>query len=383
MGIRGPRWRPTRAAVLWARVTAVLGLLSTVAVGTVVAAGQQRAAEMTLQRRVDDVTSAVTTQTGRYIDTVTTVAAALGAVPKLTAAAFRQVAAPVAGMDLAGATSLTFLAPVDTASTGAEQQKWRSRGIPDLVLNPSPSSTDHIYAIFRQPLDGTAARPVGNDVAEVPELTAALRQAQQTGTVSISDPYILLRDRQLAPEQQQKAFVLAAAVQTPTHATAGRLFRGWVVMGLRSSDFLGEALDQSSGYGVDVTLRATTGNGVWTQVTSSRPTIERRADVIRRAEIPVAGRRWSLDIDASTPSLTRGLPQPVLLAGGLLLSLLAAALVLLRATCRDQPDGRAARAQQDHREDTTDPPAAEQTGTWAGPDLSRPSRRDSITADRG
>ena len=100
--------------------------------------------------------------------------------------------------------------------------------------------------------------------------------------------------------QQQQALLLATPVLSAHDATASPTLRGWVTMGLRSGDFLGETLDQSSGNGVDVTLWATRGPGTWTRVGASSPTIVGRPELSRRVEIQTVGRSWILEVLAST-----------------------------------------------------------------------------------
>ncbi|HET9517383.1 MAG TPA: hypothetical protein VFO77_06630, partial [Actinoplanes sp.] len=105
---------------------------------------------------------------------------------------------------------------------------------------------------------------------------------------------------------------------------------------------LGRALDMSSGSGVDVTLRVTRMSGSWVQVTATRQ-LDGEPDLIRRAEFSLLERRWSLDVDASASTLSASaLSLPVILTAGLLVSLLAGLLVLLRlnahqGTAEQQP----------------------------------------------
>ncbi|HET9518324.1 MAG TPA: CHASE domain-containing protein, partial [Actinoplanes sp.] len=230
--IRLRRWRPTRTGLLFARLTAVAGMLATLGVGAVVAENRQSASAAALDRRVSEMTRAITAETGRYVDAITTVTAAAGAVPQLTATAFSQITAPIAGMRLAGATSLSYLVPATDSTVADVQRRWRARGATDLVLQPEAGKPEHIFSIFNTALDG-APRTPGTDVTASPVPTAALQLARSTAQVAISDPFLLARDRDLAPGRRQQSFILASPVFGPLDAAGNRPFRGWITMGLR------------------------------------------------------------------------------------------------------------------------------------------------------
>jgi hypothetical protein len=68
-----------------------------------------------------------------------------------------------------------------------------------------------MFLVFGRSFDGT---PVGygRDVSAAPEPTEALRLARETGQVTASRTYVLLKDRGGAADHRQRSFVLTAPV---------------------------------------------------------------------------------------------------------------------------------------------------------------------------
>jgi hypothetical protein len=99
------------------------------AAGTLVARSQHDAAQQQLARRTTLVAEAVSSETGRYVDTLRLVAAATGSYVTLTASKFAQATQPLGQMRLAGATSIVFLIPATDAERTSAQARWRSRGV--------------------------------------------------------------------------------------------------------------------------------------------------------------------------------------------------------------------------------------------------------------
>ena len=292
--------RSTRLGILLAAAFVVVVL--TISVEASVTTALSAANDARLNRRVAKMVDAVTHETGRYVDTLSTIAAGLGAVPELTAAAFEQITDPAIRMKLAGATSVVYLVAIDDAHVQTEQEKWRRRGAADLVLRPDAASASHIFSIFSQPLKQTAPMATGIDVAMSAPSTIALMRSRDTHEMTLSDPYPLAPD--LAGGLPQQSFMLTAPVLGMADSSGSRRLNGWVQMGLRSGDFLAETLDTASGKGVDVTLFTTTADGDRVEVAASRPTIKGHPDLTTSADISLVGRLWWLKIAASSTALT-------------------------------------------------------------------------------
>ncbi len=234
------------------------------------------------------------------------------------------------GGGLPGATSVAFVTPSPRGADAATQAYWRARGASGLTLHPAGDPTEHFYSIFARTLDRTALPVTGLDVAASPEGSAALRAARRSGGPSVSDTYVLLRDR--APARPGPAAVVRAR-RAGSHAGGGR-FRGWIVLGLHGQDFLGAVLGAAGQNQLDGQLLAVGSDGRRVQVATvrapGRPTLH------RETVVTVANRTWILQTAADSahlPGARSVLPLTVLL-GGVALTVLLAGLVHVLATGR-------------------------------------------------
>jgi PAS domain S-box-containing protein len=322
---------------------AVIGLTAAVAVsgialsaGAAVALAGQRdaASEQLLDRRARQVQEAVAAESGRYVDALRTVAAATGAFDEVTADKFRGVTAPLAETQLAGVTSVVFMAPATRSQAPAVQAYWRSRGATGLVLEPKGTASEHIFSVFSTPLDGSGVSGTGIDVSQAPAPTAALNEARRSGRPTVSDTYQLLRDAHLPAAQRQMSFVLTAPVYGLASGPDRGAFRGWILMGLRGQDFASATLLRVSQQMMDISLRALNSNQEQVSVATLTAPVAGGRDMSRDLDVPVADRRWQLHITAHRHGLPGGggsLPITVGV-GGTVLSLLVAALVAVLAT---------------------------------------------------
>jgi PAS domain S-box-containing protein len=319
-------------------LVAVVGLVMSVGVGAVVASGQRAAAGQQLERRAMLIAEAVASETGRYVDTLRTVAAATGAFDTLTAANFSQATQPLAQMDLAGATSIAFLVPAADQQVASTQALWRSRGVPDLTLTAQGDPHQHIFSIFVASLDGVSQRRPGIDITQAAAPTQALTEARRTGHVTISTAYHLIIDQNLPSKQRQMSFSLTAPVYGPPDAQSVRAFRGWVLMGLRGQDFTGATLARAAQNQLDVTIRARNPEGADVPVATQTASVSGARDLSRQVTVTVANQQWQLDIQAVgrlLPGGTTSLPK-VVTGAGIVLSMVLAGLVWVLATGRSR-----------------------------------------------
>ncbi|GID76154.1 hypothetical protein Ade02nite_47950 [Paractinoplanes deccanensis] len=337
-----------RQAWAWTAVVAVLGVLASIGAGLALQRQQRHSLDAVMDRRASLVAQAVTNQAARYADTLRTVAGAIGAIDTLTATAFTHAAAPLTEMRLAGATSLAYLIAADDHEVAAAQGRWRSRGVPDLVLSPDEDLQHHIFAVFAMPLDGSVKPVPGADLAGRAQSAAALDEARRTGQVAISDPYVLTRDRTLPAHQRQKSFVLTTALYGAADSAGNKPFRGWLLMGLRSETFLGDSLALVARSGIDVTLQTRGTDGRPAVVATLRSPTPGLRDLHREVEVPVAQRRWTIAIASPASSLpvSRALP-PMAMIAGLVLTAALALLVRTLATGRARAEARVEAATAD------------------------------------
>ena len=318
---------------LLAANVAVLGVTVTLLTVTSLRAAQENNADRVMDQRTAVARAAVTTETGRYRTLLQAVAAGAGTNARFTGTDFAAVTDPLDTADLLGAISVAYVVASPPAGVARTQSGWRSRGAGDLVLRPHPGAAEHYFSIFNRTLHGRIPGPPGLDVAASPEATAALVEARRTGRPTVSDTYVLLRDRGLPARQQQLSFVFVAPVYTPADTP---VFQGWMVLGLRGQDFLGGVLSTASQNQLDGELLATNGDGrrVRVAVYTARGT----RDLVREATFPVANRQWTLITGADSgflPGARSSLPTTVLL-GGIALTMMLAALVHVLANGRSK-----------------------------------------------
>jgi signal transduction histidine kinase len=210
-----------------------------------------------------------------------------------------------------------------------------------------PAANDeHMLIVLHRSLDGQASA-AGRDLAASHEIAEALRAARAQRTAAVSTTYRLLKDADLPAARQQLSFAMAAPVFGTSSAAPDRgAFRGWMVMGLRGSDFLHRTIGDAAGEAVAVTL-ADRGVAQPIPVASWVPRT-RRDTGLAPLEVPVAvpHRSWQLSV-APTVGM---LPGPGLhlevLAGlvGVVITALLGALTGTLATSRDRAVRRVAQA---------------------------------------
>ncbi|WP_433617947.1 ATP-binding protein [Dactylosporangium sp. CA-139114] len=338
-----------------AAVVLLLGLLATAGVSVALAQKERRSAAQAMDRQVDLAQAAVGGEVQRYLDTIDTIAAALGSHDALTPAAFDRATVRVPGENLAGATAVVFVVPAATAEVPAVQDAWRATGATGLTLRPGPGTDRHYFAVYGRQLDGRAPAAGGADLAAVPEVADVLGQARSLGGSAVSTAAVDARDTALPPAQRRRTLNLA----TPVLAVDGRL-RGFVLLGLRGPDFFGGAIGSVLHPRVTATLSAAQEGGGLLPIATVHP-IAPPSDALQRTrDLDIAQRRWRLEVAADPHELPGAFTDRPLVAAasGALLSVLIAALVhvlgsrrakalvLVRAATRElRAAGREARDQ--------------------------------------
>ncbi len=242
------------AGLLFAAAVIVVGLTATVLVVAGLRAAQRENADRVMDQRTDMARAAVLAETERYRSLLEATATGLGTDDAITWDDFDAATAPLDSAGLIGASSVAFVVPSTTALIPATQRLWRGRGADGLVLRPTGNRGEHYFTIFTRPL-GTAGSPVGVDLTAAPEAADALDDARRISRPTVSDTYVLLRDRNLPAAEQQRSFVFAAPIW-PRDPDPD--FRGWIVLGMRGQDFLSGVLATVSQGQLDAQLLATT-----------------------------------------------------------------------------------------------------------------------------
>jgi signal transduction histidine kinase len=323
-------------------VVVVMGVTVSLSAGAALAVVQRHTAQDELGHRATLVANTVEVETGRYVDALRGLAAATGAVEKLSADRFTRAVEPLRAMRLPGASTVAFLAPAVHGRIPQVQRHWRALGASDLVLRPYGNGPDHVFSIFSVPLDGRPAARTGTDATQLAEPAEALRGSRRSGQVTVSDAFHLIRDRGLPAEQRQLSFAVAAPVYGLEDGAGRRPFLGWVVMGLRGRSFMDATLHQISQNLLDVTLSAHGSREQRVVVADLRSSVSGERDLSRDLVVRVAQQSWRLHISAPgshLPGGDTGLPAVVILAG-MALSLLLGALVQTLATSRARAEAK-------------------------------------------
>ncbi|HEX5200001.1 MAG TPA: ATP-binding protein [Actinoplanes sp.] len=329
--------RRGRSAGSWlAAVVLVAGIAATLLTVHAVRSAQRENADSVMDQRAEMAAAAVRTETERYSSLLAATAAGLATDHTITWEDFDAATAPLASASLIGATSVAFVVPGTTAQAPAMQRLWRSRGADGLVLRPAAGRDEHYFTIFTRGL-GTTPGPDGLDLAVAAEPAGALADARRMSVPTVSDTYVLLRDRGLPAARQQHSFVFAAPIWP---RAADPQFRGWLVLGMRGQDFLSGVLATVSQGQLDATLRAHNTDG-------SRHVVARfpapgEPDLERESLLDVADREWTLTVRADSgrlPGAHSGLPGAVL-GGCLAITVILAGLVHVLATGRERAVAR-------------------------------------------
>ncbi len=334
---------------MWATLVAVVGLSASFGASRLVDNDARADAAGLMDRRVAVAQATVAGETRRYAGVVSQLAAAVGAQRDLRAADFAALSAALRPQELPGASSVAFVVSATPAQIPEVQRRWRAQGAAGLKLRASGSRPQHLFTTFVQSLADQETM-AGRDLSVAAEPVEAFTEAARSGQVTVSDTYVLVKDRQLPASQQQQSFILVA----PVYDAAGNGgLRGWVSMAVRGQAFMDGVLRSASQGVMDIVLRAGAGDGHLVPVASILSG-QRRADgLVRQVSVPVAQQHWLLEFRNTTqvlPGMDTYLTA-VVFNSGALVSLLLAALVLTLARARDRALLQVAKATAELRTD--------------------------------
>jgi PAS domain S-box-containing protein len=320
-------------ALPWALVVLVVGLVISGAAQNAVVGIGQRNAQQLLNRRAAAAGAAVASELRLYQDSVTQVAAALGA-QQISGAEFSAVTAALLSTHLAGASAVGFTVPATDAQLAPLQAYWRAHGAGRLTFAPAGHG-EHYLPVLVRALDGGPTPATGRDAVSSPEFVEALQLARRTATTVVSEPHILLRDRSLPKARQQPSFTVVAPVfatgtadgQVSPNVRRGT-FLGWISISLRTPTLASDTLGATTQGLVNVVLSAPTAGGRQMQTASLVTGPVSRAHLTDRVQVAVAQQKWTLTVQntALSDSLEAGythLRQALALGGSAISVLLA------------------------------------------------------------
>ncbi|MFI5952873.1 diguanylate cyclase domain-containing protein [Cryptosporangium sp. NPDC051539] len=336
MGKRGRAGLALVAAVMLA------GALVTFGAYDAVDRAENDYAGQVMDRYADGIAGAVSDRTGRYGETLQSLASSVGAQSELRGDDFTKITAGLETSWLTGSAGIGFAVPASTAQVPALQRRWRSGGATGLTLRPSPGATRHAFVVFERAFDGYSGLP-GVDLAQRAEPALALREAQQSGALAISPSFPLIQDQAVPPGVRENSVLFVVPVHSGLGSTAPDVFIGWMVMPVRGQDFLAKTLlDRSQGA---VHVRLTEAGGRVPVISTASPGIRVHDDELVRHRVLVLGqRRWELTTWPTTRLLAatdRGMSRFTLAAGAaltLMLGVLTGALAGSRSRALQQVD---------------------------------------------
>ncbi|MFI5910628.1 diguanylate cyclase domain-containing protein [Dactylosporangium sp. NPDC051541] len=337
-------------------VVLVIGGGLTVMAGVLVGQGERRYAGQLMDRYADDATSAVVDQVGDYEHTLADLATALGAEDEPTAARFAAVTSNLNRQRLPAAAGVAFVAAADDDGVAALQAAWRDRGATGLTLAPHAPvfGTEHAFVVLERSFDGQSAA-TGRDLSEAAEPIEALRMARVSAAFAISRGYVLLRDRKLPEASRQRSVMLVQPVFGQTGgAWDPNRFRGWVVLGVRGTDFMTDTLRAESRGSVRLTLTEHDGT-IQRVIASAAAGTPRDAgpELDRDRILEIGQRTWQLSVTPTDRllSATDRRMTALTLAGGVVVTVLVAGLVGTLTGARDRAVSQVAAATLALRED--------------------------------
>jgi len=314
-------------------VVLLLGSAASFVAASNARSAEQRYAAQLMDRYTSDLTRALTTELQRYRDTMTDLSVALGSQTDLTANDFTWITNKVGNRRLPGVTALGLVVPTPASGVAALQSYWRKLGASDLLLQPAPTGGEHSFAVFTRSFDSVPV-PAGLDAAAAPEAAAVLRDADLVGGFVVSQPYVLLKDKDLPAAQKQLSFLFAVPVYH-----IGGAFRGWLTMAVHGRDLLNDTLRTKTHGGVIADLSDTTNHAGVAIATASAPAARHYSSSLERTATVSAGlRTWQLKVHP-TEQLLREIDRGVVgttFAVAMTITLLLTALVGLLAGARNR-----------------------------------------------
>ncbi len=200
------------------------------------------------------------------------------------------------------------------------------------VVVVSPTYT----VLAQRTLDGSTP-PARTELRPSPALTRGLDLARESGRLIASPAHVLPADLDLPPAHRQQAFELI----NPVHDTA---FRGWVIIGVRASDLLRDALRGAGVTDVGAVLNETTPSGSSREIARfGSASSSEQAEI----DIPLAGHAWQVTVTPATPLISTGrtLVAPLSMLGSAIVSFLLAGSVLAAFSAARSQRARLAHAQ--------------------------------------
>jgi diguanylate cyclase (GGDEF)-like protein len=327
-------------------VVLLLGGAASAGAAAAVRRSQDRLATQAMDQQLDDLGTMIADEMRDYRDTLSDLAAAIGAQQTLTAVEFAAMTAGLSSGRLPGATGISFVVPAYDAQVAGTQALWRSRGATGLTLYRTGTGVRHGYVVYARSFSGVPVQP-GQDLSSTPQTGDALDRAAATDAFTMSSAHLQRRDRQVPTGAEQVSFTLAMPVWK-----AGALL-GWVTIGVRGDDFLTATIRERSHGRTQLRLVDPAADAVETVAQVTEGTLRNEPSLDRESVLLFGQHIWLLVMRPTTTLLGTSenrTAQLTLLAGiafSMLLAVLVAVLAGGRSRAMDRVDQATAALRRD------------------------------------
>ncbi len=283
---------------------------------------EHRHTEVALDRRVQSARAAVTIDLRRYTETLQDLSVATAAQRELTADDFDMITSRVRRDRLPGVDGVLFLNPNGTVRFGRAVAAPADQGDAPSGQDDAPGGRDADPADLIRP---------AHDVVGAAAAAEALESARDSGAVTASGAF--------ARADGTTVLVLVGPVFAGASEQDPGNFQGWVLMTLRTDEFLADTLRLVADDDTEVRLTDVTDPAHPVQIAGEPDGGDPPGGPLRRqVDLPIAQRTMQLSVTA-TGSLVEGAAayaDEVALTGGLLIAGLLAGITWLLATSRER-----------------------------------------------
>ncbi|MEQ8802989.1 CHASE domain-containing protein [Haliea sp.] len=326
---------PTAKASTRSRVLGLLTVLPFIALFTgaiITAAGWQwaeRANRSNVELRFDahfqELVGTLEHQIDIHILALRGIAGLFGGNEQVTRTEFHDyVATMQLSRHLPGVQAVGYVVAVSASKLAAHVDRVRAGGLAEYRVWPPSDRADYAPLLYVEPSSPDNRRSLGFDPLSDPVRAAALRQAAESGDVSMTPPLTLLSE---SDDKGEGGLVLylpdyCTSSESDPARTTLPLVCGWVFMGIHVNSAVESALGSKLPYfdsEVAIAISDTSTPGAAHRVYRSPEfTVDSDTQYQRQSDLPLAGRTWTISAEALPRFVARHqtrTPEWVLAAG--------------------------------------------------------------------
>ncbi len=238
-----------------------------------------------------------------------------------------------------------------------------AQGYPDFAIHPESAGAEHFIIEYIEPLDSNRSA-FGLDVGRQPSNLASFLAARDTGRISLTPPFQLVQTPQGEKGLVLRAPIYRYGVQLTSTDERRRAFVGLVGISLNAGEIFKDIFAEPylAGHCVvvhDLDSRGTSANPapvmqlIAETCAGASPLGTSDSGMATTTIIPVGGRLWQVSVSARQDWLAQqqeSQAPALILATGVVISLLLAALYLALARSRSKAEQLAAQMTRDLRQ---------------------------------